>query len=116
MDATEGVLATVMLWVDRSTWRGRCGDSIPTEWVTYHDNVVARDKIVRVRYESISLRKTQDRRYFDGRGFGNGHASGATQDTCVVGSWSIELTGIECSSKLLEGRMRRAGVGRGRIM
>ena len=70
MDATEGVLATVMLWVDQSAWRGRCGDSIPTEWVTYHDNVVARDKIVRVRYESISLRKTQDRKYFDGRGFG----------------------------------------------
>jgi hypothetical protein len=27
--------------------------------MTYHDDVVARDKMVRVRYESISSRKTQ---------------------------------------------------------
>ena len=34
------------------------------------------------------------------------------QDPCAVGYWNIVLTGIECSSKLIEGHIRRgADVG-----
>ena len=83
MGDIEGILATVTLYVDwvstdESSVRTVCGDSIPAEWMTHHDDVLAGDQMVRGRYEPIHRARHTTRSAFDGRGFGNGER--AAQD------------------------------------
>ena len=113
MDDIEGVLATVMLWVDRgwaltridkSSARTMCNKLILAEWMTHHDDVPTRGQMIGRRYESISSIGHRAGSAFDSCGFGDG--LGAAEDPRVAGYWSIELTRIEGSRKLPESRVR----------
>ena len=64
--------------IDESSARTVCGDSIPAEWMTHHDEALAGDQMVGGRYESIPRTSHRAGSAFDGRRFGNGH--GAAQD------------------------------------